>query len=156
MQAVIPRARMQNPAFAVPDAFPAMMALGKAIDAADLAPRLRELVNIRASQLNGCGVCMVQHPRIAKRHGETDERLWAIAGWRDAPYFDETERAALALTEHVTRLADDPEGVPDPVWEEAARHFDEEQLGALLLAIGLVNLWNRINHATRQVAGQEW
>src|SRR5436309_963094 len=147
---------MTNPAFAVPDAYPALMGLGKAIQATGLPPKTIELANIRASQINGCGVCVYQHPRIAKRHGETDERIWAIAGWRDAPFFDEAERAALALAESITRLSCRPEPVPDEVWEEAARHYDEQQLAALVLSIASVNLWNMLNVATRQVAGAEW
>lgn len=115
-----------------------------------LSPITRELVHIRASQINGCGVCSVQHPRIARKLGETDERIWAIAGWRDAPYFDDAERAALALAEAVTRLADRAEGVPDEVWDEAVRHYDERQLGALVLTIAAVNLWNRLNVTTRR------
>ena len=149
-------ARMGNPAFVVPGAMDAMLALGKAVSRAGLSERTRELVHIRASQINGCGVCAVQHPRIARRLGETDERIWAIAGWRDAPYFDAAERAALALAEAITRMADRAEAVSDEVWDEAARHYDEQQLGALVLTIAHVNLWNRLNVATRQVAGQEW
>ncbi len=156
MQAATLQARMTNPAFAVPGAMDALMALGKAIAGCGLPETTRELVHIRASQINGCGVCLVQHPRIARRHGETDERIWAIAGWRDAPYFDDAERAALALAEAVTRLADSTDPVPDAIWNEAASHYDEKQLGALVLTIAGVNLWNRLNTATRQVAGQEW
>lgn len=156
MEAATRQARMANPAFAVPDAFPALTDLGKAIQATGVPARTLELCNIRASQINGCGVCSVQHPRIAKKHGETDERIWAIAGWRDAPYFDATERAALALTEAITRISDQVDAVPDEVWDEAARHYDEQQLGALIMSIASVNLWNRLNVATRQVAGQEW
>lgn len=156
MEAATLHARMTNPAFAVPGAMDALLAVGKAVERAGLPPKVRELAHIRASQINGCGVCAVQHPRIAKQHGETDERIWAISGWRDAPYFDAGERAALALTEAVTRLADNGDPVPDDVWDEAARHYDEQELGALVLTIAQVNLWNRLNVATRQVAGQEW
>ena len=156
MDAATMQARMANPAFAVPGAMDALMALGKALGETSLPLRTAELVNIRASQINGCGVCSVQHPRIAKRHGETDERIWAIAGWRDAPYFDAAERVALELCEAVTRLADRGDPVPDELWDEAARHYDEAALGALVLSISSVNLWNRLNVTTRQVAGQEW
>ena len=156
MKATTLRARMPNPAFAVPDAFPALMELSKALQRTGVPPRTIELTNIRASQINGCGVCTYQHPRIAKKLGETDERIWTIAGWRDAPFFDDAERAALALTESITRLSDRSDPVPDDVWEEAARHYDEKQLGALVLSIAAVNLWNRLNVATRQVAGVEW
>lgn len=156
MEAATPQARATNPAIAVPGAMDALMALSKSIDATGLPPTTRELVCLRASQINGCGVCAVQHPRIARRLGETDERIWAVSGWRDAPYYDDAERAALALAEAVTRLADHGGGVPDDVWEAAASHYDEPQLAALLLTISSVNLWNRLNVATRQVAGLEW
>lgn len=156
MEAASLQARMTNPAFAVPGAMDALMALDKAVGQAGLSETTRDLVLIRASQINGCGVCAVQHPRLAKRHGETDERIWAVSGWRDAPYYDDAERAALALAEAVTRLADQAEAVPDDLWEEAARHYDEPQLGALVMTIAGVNLWNRLNVTTRQVAGQEW
>jgi AhpD family alkylhydroperoxidase len=156
MEAATLQARATNPAFAVPGAMDALLALAKAVENAGLPPTTRELVHIRASQINGCGVCLVQHPRFARRHGETDERIWAIAGWRDAPYFDPAERAALALAEAITRLADAPAGVPDDIWEEAAAHYDEPQLAALVMTITTVNLWNRLNVTTRQVAGQEW
>lgn len=149
-------ARMPHPAFVVPGVFEALMQFNQAVDRSGLPAAVRELVNLRASQINGCGVCNVQHARLAKRRGETDERIWAIAGWRDAPYFSGPERAALALTEAVTRLDDRADPVPAEVWDQAARHFDEQQLAALLLTISMVNLWNRLNVATRQVAGQEW
>jgi AhpD family alkylhydroperoxidase len=156
MQAATLQARMPQPAFAVPGAMDALLALGRAIGDAGLSPTTRELAHIRASQINGCGVCSVQHPRAAREHGESDERIWALAGWRDAPYFDPAERAALALTEAITRLADCAEPVPDEVWDEAASHHDEQQLAALVLTVATVNLWNRLNVATRQVAGQRW
>ena len=87
--------------------------------------------------------------------GETDERLMSVAAWRDAPYFTDAERAVLALTDAATRLADQADPVPDETWNEAARHFDEKQLAALVLAIALINVWNRLNVVTKQVAG-EW
>ena len=156
MQTATMQARMSHPAFAVPDAMPALQALGKAISRAGVDRKLLELVHLRASQINGCGVCAVQHPKIARKLGETDDRLFAVAAWRDAPYFTDAERAALALTEAATRLADQADAVPDEIWDEAARHYDEPQLAALVLAIGTINLWNRVNVITRQVAGQGW
>lgn len=149
-------ARMPNPAVVVPGAMAALLDLGKVLDRSGLPVTTRELVHIRASQLNSCGVCGVQHQRQAKRRGETDERLWAVAGWRDAPYYTPAERAALALTEVVTRLADATDPVPDQVWAEAAAHYDTKQLGALVLTIASINLWNRLNVTTHQIAGQEW
>src|SRR6266536_6676765 len=100
------QARMQNPALAVPAALQALQALSKAIRATGLPPKTIELVSLRASQINGCGVCAVQHPQIGRRLGETDQRLFAVAAWRDAPWFTDAERAALALTEAETRMSD--------------------------------------------------
>jgi AhpD family alkylhydroperoxidase len=150
------QARMAHPAFVVPGALDALQALGKATQRAGVPARTLELVNLRASQINGCGVCAVQHPRIAKRLGETEDRLHAVTAWRDAPYFDDAERAALALTEAMTRMSDRSDPVPDDVWEQAAAQYDEQALAGLVLAIASINVWNRLNVATRQVAGQEW
>ncbi len=155
-ETTILQARMTHPAFAVPGAFDALQALSKAIHETGVSPKLLELISLRASQINGCGVCAVMHPRIARKLGETDDRLFAIAAWRDAPYFTNAERAALALTEAATRISDRADPVPDEIWDEAARHYDETELAALVLAIASINVWNRLNVATRQVAGQEW
>jgi AhpD family alkylhydroperoxidase len=156
MDTVTLQPRIDNPAFAVPGAMDALQALGKAVQRAGVPARTLELMHLRASQINGCGVCVVHHPRIAKRLGETDDRLFAVAAWREAPYFDEAERAALALTEAVTRVADRADPVPDEVWDEAARHYDQAQLAALVMAVASVNLWNRLNVTTKQVAGEGW
>lgn len=156
METTVPQSRMSHPVFALPGAMDALQALGKAISASSVAPRTLELMNLRASQINGCGVCAVQHPNIARKLGESDERLFAVAAWREAPFFDEAERAALALTEAATRMADHAEPVPDEIWEEAARHYDETELAALVVSIASINAWNRMNVATRQVAGQGW
>ncbi len=112
-----------------------------------------DLVHLRASQINGCSVCVDMHSRDARKAGETEERLFAVAAWREAPYFTDPERAALALAEAVTRLSDREDPVPEAVWDEAARHYEEPALAALILSIATVNLWNRLNAATRQVAG---
>jgi len=144
--------RMTNPAFILPDAMQAMHALNKSIE--DKLPlRLHKLVHLRASQINGCSVCVDMHAKGAKKLGETDERLYAVAAWRDTPYFTEGERAALALTESLTRLADRADPVPDDIWNEAAKHYDETELAALLLAIAGINVWNRLNVAVRQPVG---
>ena len=156
MDTVTLQSRIDNPAYLVPGAMDALQALGKAIERSGVPARTLELMHLRASQINGCGVCVVHHPRIARRLGETDDRLFAVAAWREAPYFDDAERAALALTEAVTRVADRADAVPDEVWDEAARHYDETQLAALVMAIASVNMWNRLNVATRQVAGRGW
>jgi AhpD family alkylhydroperoxidase len=115
-----------------------------------------ELVHLRASQINGCSFCVVAGTQSAKKAGETDERLFAVAAWREAPYFTDAERAALALTEAVTRLADRPDAVSDEIWEEATRHYDEKGLSAIILMIATTNLFNRLNATVRQVAGGGW
>lgn len=147
------QARISNPAVLVPGAMQALQAVANVTRNGGISTRTLELVNLRASQINGCGVCVDGHPRLAKKAGETDERLFSVAAWRDTPYFDEAERAALALTEAVTRLSDRSDPVPDDIWEEAARHYDEADLALLVLAIANINLWNRLNVATRQIAG---
>jgi len=150
-------ARIGQPAMIVPGAMEALQGVGAAVAASGLPERTIDLVNVRVSQINGCGVCLLGDLRIAKKHGETDERLAVVAGWREAPFFSPPERAALALAEAVTRLSDRPDPVPDDLWEEAARHYDEQALAALVIAIANINLWNRLNVATRQVAGTyEW
>ncbi|NKM53570.1 alkylhydroperoxidase [Rhizobium anhuiense] len=146
--------RMGNPALVLPAAMQALNALSKVPTETGLSPKLLELVNLRASQINGCSVCIDGHWRIARKHGETDERLFAVAGWRDAPYYSNAERAALALTEAITRLSDRADPVPDDIWDEATRHYDGKSLAALVVAIANINIWNRLNVATRQVAGQ--
>jgi AhpD family alkylhydroperoxidase len=147
------QARMKNPAFVVPNAMDALQALGKAVRDTGLPLSTLHLVELRASQINGCAVCIDMHAKEARRLGETDERLFSTAAWRETPYYTSAERAALALTEAVTRLSDRSDPVPDDVWEDAADHFSEQQLGALVLAIGTINLWNRLNAATHQVPG---
>src|SRR5579862_9266951 len=149
------QARMNHPAMLLPEAMQTLQALGKCAEHGGVPPRTIGMVHLRASQINGCSVCVDMHQRLAKQMGETDERLFTVAAWRDVPYFTDAERAALALTEAVTRLSDRSDPVPDAVWQEAARHYDEKQLAALLLAISAINVWNRLNVATRQVAG-EW
>ena len=145
--------RMEHPALAVPGAMEALQALGAAVGGSGLDPILAELVCLRAGQINGCSVCIDGHWRIARRDGETDERLFAVSAWREAPYFTDAERAALALTDAVTRLADRDDPVPDHIWAAAAAHYDDKQLAGLVLAIANINVWNRLNVATRQVAG---
>jgi len=133
----------------------ALQALAAAAQKGGVPKRTLDLVHLRASQINGCGVCLDLHARGGFHEKETDERVLTVAGWRDTPYFTDAERAALALTEAATRLSDRPDPVPDAVWDEAAKHYDERQLGALVLMIAAANAWNRLNVTTRQVAG-EW
>ncbi|TDC79569.1 carboxymuconolactone decarboxylase family protein [Streptomyces hainanensis] len=130
-----------------------MQAVEAYVGSTTLPHAVRELVKLRVSQINGCGFCVDMHAKDAQRAGETDERLFSVAAWREAPYFTDAERAALALAESATRIADNPEGVPTEVWDEAARHFDEEQLAGLVVAIAAINAWNRMNVTLRQPAG---
>ena len=147
------KARTSNPAISVPGAMNALQALSKAASHSALPKATIGLVTLRASQINGCSVCVEMHTRELKAEGESDERIFTVAAWRDSPYFDEAERAALALAEAATRLADRPDPVPDEVFDEAAKHFDDEALAALVLQIALINTWNRLNVVTRQIGG---
>lgn len=156
MDVTVPQSRMPHPAFALPGAMDALQALGKAISASSVDPCTLELMNLRASQINGCGVCAVQHPKLARKLGETDDRLFAVAAWREAPFFTDAERAALALTEAATRMADHGDPVPQELWDDAARHYDESEMAALVVSIASINAWNRMNVITAQVAGQGW
>ena len=122
----------------------ALLALGKAVE---LDATLRELVNVRASIVNGCAYCIDMHTEAARKGGESERRLYALAAWRDAPFFSDRERAALALTDATTLISD--EQVPPAVWDEAAEHFAEDELAQLLWAITAINAWNRIEIATR-------
>ncbi|TDC38237.1 carboxymuconolactone decarboxylase family protein [Micromonospora sp. 15K316] len=148
--------RIANPAGLLPDAVKGINLLYKAAHSAGVPQSTLELVHLRASQINGCSACVDSGARGMRKAGETDERLFAVAVWRETPYFTEAERAALALAEAATRLADRPDAVPDDVWAEAARHFDEKELAAIVLWIATTNFFNRINAATRQPAPQNW
>jgi AhpD family alkylhydroperoxidase len=150
------QARMRNPAMVLPDAMQGIQALLRATRKGGVPEAVLELVHLRASQINGCSFCVDSGARSARKAGETDERLFAVAAWREAPYFTDAERAALALTEAATRLADRADPVPDEIWEEAARHYGEQGLAALLLMIATTNLFNRLNAPIRQVAGAGW
>ncbi len=147
------QARMENPAVSTPGALQALYALHGATAKTGLDERTAELVNLRASQINGCSVCVDMHGKALRRAGESDERLLAVAAWRDAPWFSDAERVALELTEVLTRLADRHDPVSDELWARAREHYDEAELAGLLLSIASINVWNRLNAATRQVAG---
>ena len=147
--------RMKSPAWTLPGAREALLGIHKATENCDVPRVTLELVHARVGQINGCSVCVDMHLRALKKLGESDARLLTLACWREAPYYTDAERAALALAEAATRLADRPNAVSDEIWQEAARHFNETALGALVMAIGLGNLWNRLNCTTRQVTG-EW
>jgi AhpD family alkylhydroperoxidase len=147
------QARMNNPVMLVPDAMKAMAALHESAKKGNIPATFLELVCLRASQINGCSVCIDGHWRIARKAGETDERLFAVAAWRDTPYFEPGERAALALTEALTRISDREDPVPDKIWDELMRHYNETDIASLLLTIVSINVWNRLNIATKQQAG---
>jgi AhpD family alkylhydroperoxidase len=149
------QSRMKSPVFILPDAMKALHALKAATEQGGVPPATLGLVELRASQINGCSVCVDMHWRLMRKAGETDDRLFAVAAWRHAPAFTDAERAALALTEAVTRLSDREDPVPDAIWADAARHYDEKALAALILAIAGINVWNRLNAAVGQVVG-EW
>ncbi len=149
--------RIGNPAFVVPNAMAALQSLAQAMNKSATASGVDlatlDLVYLRASQINGCSVCVEMHAQDLRKRGETDQRLFGVAAWRETTYFSEPERAVLALTESATRLSDRADAVPDDVWEQAAKYFDEPALATLVLAIAMINFWNRLNAATKQVAG---
>jgi AhpD family alkylhydroperoxidase len=139
-------ARMKNPAMVLPDVVKGVNTIYKAIHSGGAAPEILELVHLRASQINGCAACIDMGGRAATKAGETPERLWSVVAWREAPYF----------TDAATRMADRPESVTDAVWDEAADHFDEKGLSAIILMIALTNFFNRINVTVREPAGTSW
>lgn len=146
------KARMRNVVEVFPGVLKALHELTAAVEKGAVSPRTLELVHLRASQINGCSVCVALHAHGLKEMGETDDRLFAVAAWRDAPFFSDAERAALALTEAATRLCDRSDPVPDDVWNEAAMHYSEEALAQLLVHIAGINVWNRLNVPTRQLS----
>jgi len=147
--------RIENPVVTTPGAMQALQRFSAATKRASVPETTLLLVALRASQINGCSVCVDMHSRELKALGEPDQRILTVAAWRETSYFTDAERAVLALTEAATRLADRSDPVSDEVWDEAARHFDEPQLGSIVLAIASINAWNRINATTRQITG-EW
>jgi AhpD family alkylhydroperoxidase len=147
------QARIKNPALSVPGVLDALQELGAASTRSGIPETTLYLMHLRASQINGCSVCVDIHSRELVHAGESAERIHTLAAWRETPYFSDAERAALALTEAATRLADNPDPVPDEVWDEAARHYDEDQLAALVVAIASINAFNRLNASTRQITG---
>ena len=144
--------RLKNPLFMLPDVLKGLQAVNAAA-IEGLPEATRKLVHLRASQINGCGVCVDMHAKELKKIKESDERIFAVAAWRETPFFTPAERAALDLTEATTRLADRADPVPDDVWNEAARHYEERDLAALVTQIALINAFNRINCAIKQIAG---
>ncbi|TYB45295.1 carboxymuconolactone decarboxylase family protein [Actinomadura chibensis] len=144
-----PRMSIRKPAA---EGYKAMLALEGYINASGVPHATLNLVRLRVSQINGCAFCVRMHAAEAKEGGETDERLWSVAAWREAPFYTDEERAALALAESATRIADDPAGVPDDVWNDAADHYAEADLAALVMTIAAINAWNRINVTLRNPA----
>jgi len=142
-------ARMKNPAAVLPGAWQAVVALNKASDSGGVPADTMELVHLRVSQVNACSACLASSAKSA----QSPERIATVAAWRDSPYFTDAERAALALAEAATRLADSTDPVPDEIWDEAAKHYDEKALAALVLKIAVTNVFNRLNRVTRQVPG---
>ncbi|MFD9405968.1 carboxymuconolactone decarboxylase family protein [Streptomyces sp. NPDC059989] len=130
-----------------------IVAAGKPIAGSTLPAATQELVKIRASQINGCGFCTDMHTKEAAHAGETPTRLHLVAAWREATVFSDAERAALELAEQGTRIADAAGGVTDEAWENAAKHYDEDQLTALVSLIALINAFNRLNVMVKQPAG---
>ncbi|HEY9371304.1 carboxymuconolactone decarboxylase family protein [Streptomyces sp.] len=147
------KARMTNPAYVLPGAGAAIQSLMEAAKQGGVPESTLELVHLRASQINSCGFCVDYGVKSARKAGVPDEKLFAVAAWRETPYFSEEERAALALAEHATRLADSPDAVPDEVWDAAADHYDEKQLASIVLMIGITNFFNRLNVTVKQPAG---
>jgi AhpD family alkylhydroperoxidase len=145
--------RMKNPAVIISDATRPIQELAASAHDKGVPEETLALVHLRASQINGCSACVQAGTAGARKAGESQDRIDTVAAWRDAPYFTDAERAALALAEAVTRLADRPDPVPNQIWDEAARHYDEKGLAALLLWIATTNVFNRLNIPTRQVAG---
>ena len=139
-----------------PELVQAINLLYKSAHSAGVEPATLELVHLRASQINGCSPCVDSGARQMRKNGETDERLFSVAAWRETPYYTEPERAALNLAEYATRLADRPDPVPDEVWDAAAKHYDEKQLSAIVLWIATTNFFNRINAALKTPAPQNW
>jgi AhpD family alkylhydroperoxidase len=153
---VSPKTRLRNPATIIPEAMAPLQTLGQLLGQLQGPPaRALSLAMLRASQLNGCALCLDGSCMMLKGSGETDERLFAVSAWRESTRFTAPERAALALAEAMTRLSDRTDPVPDTVWDEAARHFQERELALLVLGIATQNLYNRVNVTTRQVSA-DW
>jgi AhpD family alkylhydroperoxidase len=146
-------ARINNPALSVPGALDGLRAFGMSARTGEVSEETLALIQLRVSQINGCSVCADMHAYELEHMGTSAERLRTLATWRETPYFSEPERAALALAEATTRIADNPEGVSDAVWDAAARHYDDSQLAALVVSIAAINAFNRLNAATRQPTG---
>lgn len=140
-----------NASTARPDAYQAMLKLEGFVKNSGIDPRLNELIKIRASQINGCAYCIDMHTKDLRAMGETEQRIYLLSAWREAPFYTEAERAVLELTEAVTRIAD--AGVPQQVYDKVRDYFDEAQFVAIIMAINTINCWNRIAISTGMVPG---
>jgi AhpD family alkylhydroperoxidase len=147
--------RISDPA-SQPDISRGVQEIFKAVYGGGVPPQTLELVHLRASQINGCSACTDAGAANAAKAGISAEKLLTVAAWYEDPRFDDAERAALALTEAMTRLADRPGAVTDELWAEAARHYDERQLGALVLMVSMTNFFTRLNTTFRVPAGVRW
>jgi len=147
------KARINNIVGIVPKAFEAAQALHRSAHECGIPVKTLYLIALRASQINGCSICVDMHSKEMQKAAEPFERIAAVAAWRDTPFFTDAERAALALTEAGTRIADREDPVPDALWAEAAKHYDERGLAGLVIAIATINVWNRFKMMTRQIVG---
>lgn len=148
--------RMKHPVYVIPEALKALQAFAKTTKDKGVPETTLYLVELRASQINGCSVCVEMHSAELVKAGVPNEKIFAVAAWRESQHFTDAERAALALTEEETRTADRPDPVSDEVWDFAAKHYDEQALAALVIAIAGINVWNRLNATIRQTAGGSW
>lgn len=146
------KARMGLPVIIIPAAGKAMNALAVAIQEGGVSLETLEMVRLRTSQINGCSICVETHARELRKEGASDDRIFAVAAWRDTSHFTDAERSALALGEAVTRMSDRADPVPDDIWESASQHYDQAQLAILLLAIAGTNFFNRLHNAVRTQA----
>src|SRR5947209_1027314 len=149
------QARMKSLARLLPEAMQPLMSGVAAVRKSGVPQRTLDLVHLRASQINGCSLCVDMGSRELKKAGEKDDRLFSVAAWREAPCFTEAERAALALAEAVTRLSDRSDPVPEEIWNDATLQYDEKALAGLILWVATTNLFNRVNATTKQVAGDQ-
>jgi AhpD family alkylhydroperoxidase len=134
-----------------PDAYQAMLQLGQYVQSSGINPTLLELIKIRASQINGCAFCIDMHTKDARHQGETEQRIYALNGWRETPFFTPEERAVLAFTEAVTLISTNH--VSDELYQEVSQYFSAEQIANLLMAIITINAWNRIAITSRVIPG---
>jgi AhpD family alkylhydroperoxidase len=154
METATLQARIKHPVFQIPAALEGLRKFSEAARDHGVPAATLEMMNLRASQINGCSVCAGMHAGALKKMGESDERIWAVGAWREAVCLSDAERAALRLAEHVTRISDRSDPVPDAVWDAAAEHYDEEALAALVISLAGINAWNRLNVAVAQPTGE--